>query len=67
MSDVFPGKDNHVRAAKVQIGDQEYIRPISKLCLFECKDLERVDKPEFIKEGERTIIRKYDDNETLHK
>ena len=52
ISDVFPGKDNHVRVAKVQIEDQKYIRPISKLCPLECKDLERVDKPEFIKEGE---------------
>ena len=40
----------NVRVAKIQIGDQEYIRPISKLCPLECKDLERVDKPEFIKE-----------------
>ena len=52
ISDVFPGKDNHVWVAKVQIGNQEYIRPISKLCPLECKDLERVDKPEFIKEEE---------------
>ena len=50
MLDVFLGKDNHARVAKVQVGDQEYIRPISKLCPLECKDLERVDKPEFIKE-----------------
>ena len=44
--DVFPGKDKHVRVAK------EYIRPKSKLYPLECKDLERVDKPEFVKEGE---------------
>ena len=52
ISDVFPGKDNHVQVAKGQIGDQEYIQPISKLCPLEYKDLERVDKQEFIKEGE---------------
>ena len=44
ISDVFPGKDNHEQVAKFQIGDQEYIRPISKLRPLECKDLERVDK-----------------------
>ena len=52
ISDVFPGNDNHVRGAKVKIGGQEYIRPIFKLCPLECKDLERIDKPEFIKDGE---------------
>ena len=52
ISDVFPEKDNYVRVAQVQIGDQEYIRPISKLYPLECKDLERVNKPEFIKKGE---------------
>ena len=51
-SDLFPGKDNLLWVPKVQIGDQEYIRPISKLRPLECRDLERVDKPEFIKEGE---------------
>ena len=51
-TDVLPGKDNHVRVVKVQIGDQEYIRPIPKLCPFACKDVERVDKSEFNKEGE---------------
>ena len=50
--EVFPGKGNHVRVAKVWIGDQEYIWPISKLCPPECKDLERVDKPEYFKEEE---------------
>ena len=49
MSGVFPGKDKHVRVLKFQIVDQEYIRPISKLCSLECKDLDRFDKPEFIK------------------
>ena len=52
ISDVFPGKDNHVGVVTVQIGNQEYIPPISKLSPLECKDFERVDKPEFIKEGE---------------
>ena len=52
ISDVFPGKDNQIQVAKGQIGDQEYIQLISKLCPLEYKDLERVDKPEFIKEGE---------------
>ena len=52
ISDVFPGKDNHLRIAKVQIGDEEYIRPISKLYPLECKDLESVNNPEFMKEGE---------------
>ena len=51
ISDMFPGKDNHVRVAEVKIGDQEYIRPISKLFPFEHKDVESVDKPKFIKEG----------------
>ena len=31
ISDVFPGKENHVRVAKFRIEDQEYIRSISKL------------------------------------
>ena len=52
ISDVFPGKDNHVQVAKVKTEGQEYIPPISKMCPIECKDLERVDKPEFIKKGE---------------
>ena len=49
ISDVFLGKDSHVR---VKIGDQKCIWLISKSCPLECKDLERVDKSEFIKEGD---------------
>ena len=41
-----------VWVAKVWIGDQEYIQPISKLSSLTCKDLDGVDKPELIKEGE---------------
>ena len=51
ISDVSPGKDSHVQVSKVQVGDQEYIWPISKLCPLKCKDLEGVDKSQYIKEG----------------
>ena len=30
--DVFPGSDGNVRVVKLQVGDKEIIRPISKLC-----------------------------------
>ncbi|XP_064645117.1 uncharacterized protein LOC135498663 [Lineus longissimus] len=34
---VLPGKDDHVRVAKVKIGDNEFLRPISRLCPLRCK------------------------------
>ena len=34
--EVFPGKDSLVRVARVKIGEQSYLRPISKLCPLEC-------------------------------
>jgi hypothetical protein len=33
--DVFPGKDNHVRVAKVQVGNGTLVRPIAKLAPVE--------------------------------
>ena len=33
--DVYPGKYGHICVAKVQIGSQQFIRPISKLCPLE--------------------------------
>ena len=33
--DVYPGKDGHTRVAKVQVGSQQFVRPISKLCPLE--------------------------------
>ena len=35
ITEVFPGKDGHVRVAKVQVGRNELTRPISKLCQLE--------------------------------
>ena len=34
--EVYPGKDNHVRAVKVQVGHKELIRPVVKICPLEC-------------------------------
>ena len=48
----FSRKDNRVWVAQVQIGDQEYIQLISKLCPLELEDLEVVNKSEFITERE---------------
>ena len=33
--EVYPGKDGHVRVAKVQVGKEELLRPITKLCQLE--------------------------------
>ena len=33
--EVYPGKDGHVRVAKVQVGKEEFLRPITKLCQLE--------------------------------
>ena len=30
--EVYPGQDGHVRVAKVQVGKEELLRPITKLC-----------------------------------
>ena len=38
VSEVFPGKDGHVRVAKVQIGRDSIIRPITKLVPLEVKE-----------------------------
>jgi len=32
---VFPGQDNHVRVAKIQIGQNTVMRPVSKCVLLE--------------------------------
>ena len=29
---VYPGKDGHTRVVRVQVGQNELLRPISKLC-----------------------------------
>ena len=34
--EVYPGKDNHARAVKVQVGRKELIRPVVKICPLEC-------------------------------
>ena len=34
--EIYPGKDNHVRAVKVQVGRKELIRPVIKICPLEC-------------------------------
>lgn len=47
--EVYPGKDRHVRVAKVQVGGKQYIRPISRLCRLEVGTF---DEPQSIKEGE---------------
>ena len=28
--EVYPGKDDHVRTAKLQVGEKQYVRPISQ-------------------------------------
>ena len=33
--EVYPGKDGHVRSAKLQIGKNQYMKPIVKLCPLE--------------------------------
>ena len=33
--EIYPGKDGHTRVVKVKIGDNEYVRPITKLCPLE--------------------------------
>ncbi len=33
--EVYRGRDQHVRAVKVRVGQNEYVRPISKLCPLE--------------------------------
>ena len=33
--EVYPGKDGHVRSAKLQVGEKQYVRPIVKLCPLE--------------------------------
>ena len=33
--DIYPGKDGHVRVAKVQVVREELLRPITKLCQLE--------------------------------
>ena len=30
--EIYPDKDGHVRVAKVQVGREELLRPITKLC-----------------------------------
>jgi hypothetical protein len=35
IEEVYPGKDNRVRTAKVRVKDATYIRPITKLCHLE--------------------------------
>ena len=33
--EVYPGKDNHVRVVKVQVGKNCFVRPITKVCPLE--------------------------------
>ena len=42
--EIYPGPDNHVRAAKVQIGRNTLIRPITKICPLGC--FEEIEKPD---------------------
>ena len=35
IEDVYQGPDCHVRVAKVRVGKNMYMRPITKLCLLE--------------------------------
>ena len=41
MLGVFPGSDNHVRAAKVKFGEKEYTRSISRLILLKYDESKR--------------------------
>jgi len=42
--EVFPSKDGHVRVAKVLLGQNVLVRPISKLCSLEIKTCENDQK-----------------------
>ena len=33
--EVYPGKDGHVWVAKVQVGKEDLLRPVTKLCQLE--------------------------------
>ena len=33
--EVYSGKDGHIRAVKLQVGDKQLVRPIVKLCPLE--------------------------------
>ena len=37
IQEVFPGPDGKVRVVRVRTGDQDYVRPIKKLCPLEIK------------------------------
>ena len=41
--EVYPGSDNHIRVAKVQVCGNEYVRSIHKLIPLECNDQDIVD------------------------
>ena len=66
ISDVLSGKDNHVRLEKVQTGDQEHIRTISKLCPLNANTLRGLINRNLSKKG-GMIVMKHKDNEILHK
>ena len=37
VQEVYPGKDGHVRAVKVQVGQgHALVRPIARICPLEC-------------------------------
>ena len=37
ITETIPGKDGHVRVARVRIGQKIFERPISRLCPLECE------------------------------
>lgn len=41
---VYPGQDGHIRVAKVQVGRNALMRPVSKLCPLECDVPRTTDK-----------------------
>ena len=35
ITEVYPGRDRHIRTVKVKMNGKEYIRPIAKICPLE--------------------------------
>ena len=68
ISDVFPGKDNHVWVVKVRIGDQEYIHHYLNCASLNLKNVRGLINQSLSKKG-RMILRKYNNinDKILHK
>ena len=69
IQEVFPGPDGKVRVVRVRTGDQDYVRPIKKLCPLEIKR-GRKDQNGILVEGEDVPANAWSltpsPNKTLH-